>query len=563
MLQVFFTVRLMMAAHFETGTMASPQHYSSRTLNQLGLVAAMVDELGIVEWMDRLLPKNQEKQIVSYGQAVKAMILNGLGFNQRTLYLTPHFFQDKPVGRLLGEGIEAQHLNDDLLGRTLDAIFQYGPTVLYSQLAVQSVFRLGLLCRFGHLDATSFHVDGRYNSDAAPEEESSVIHMTRGYSRDHRPDLNQVVVQLISERQAGIPLLMEPLSGNNSDKDSFRETVKAHVSQLNREVGLEYLIADSALYTSETLGEMQGFYWITRVPETLNLAQFLIQATAPELTKNREQSNFISLGAVYAGTRQRWVIVYSPEAYQRAIKTVSKAALQQTSAELKAFEHLCRQTFSCETDARNALSELEKKLKYTNVSESRIIRQPRYCGPGRPAQSKVPDYQTYRIEGGLASRLELHQQRLQRKSCFILATNQQDLEALSNEELIKAYKDQQKVERGFRFLKDPLFMASTLFLKSPERIMALMMVMTLCLLVYAALEHRIRQSLIQAQQTFPNQVGQMISNPTARWVFQFFSGIHVLIIEHMQTLILGINQYHWLLLKLLGEPYEKIYSGDG
>jgi transposase len=134
---------------------------------------------------------------------------------------------------------------------------------------------------------------------------------------------------------------------------------------------------------------------------------------------------------------------------------------------------------------------------------------------------------------------------------------------LSNEELIKAYKDQQKVERGFRFLKDPRFMASTLFLKSTERIMALMMVMTLCLLVYAALEHRIRQSLIQAQQIFPHQVGQPISNPTARWVFQFFAGIHVLVIGHMQTLILNMNQYHWLLLKLLGEPYEKIYSGDG
>ncbi len=157
-------------------------------------------------------------------------------------------------------------------------------------------------------------------------------------------------------------------------------------------------------------------------------------------------------------------------------------------------------------------------------------------GRGRPAKQRLPDYQTYRIEGQLASRLELHQQRLHRESCFILATNQQDLEALSDEDLSKTYKDQQKVERGFRFLKDPLFMASTLFLKSPERIMALMMVTTLCLLVYAALEHRIRQSLIQAQQTFPNQVGQPISNPTARWVFQLFAGIHVLIIAHMQTL---------------------------
>ena len=81
-----------MAAPIETGTMASPEHYSSRILNHLGLVSAMVDELGIVDWIDQILPKNQEKQMVSYGQAVKAMLLNGLGFNQRTLYLTPHFF---------------------------------------------------------------------------------------------------------------------------------------------------------------------------------------------------------------------------------------------------------------------------------------------------------------------------------------------------------------------------------------------------------------------------------------------------------------------------------------
>ena len=552
-----------MAAHIETGTMASPHHYSSRMLDHLGLVSAMVDELGIVDWMDRVLPKDQEKQIVSYGQAVKAMILNGLGFHQRTLYLTPHFFQDKPVERLLGEGIDARHLNDDLLGRTLDAIFQYDPTMLYSQLAAQAVSRLGVLCRFGHLDATSFHVDGEYNSAVAPAEDSRVIHITPGYSRDHRPDLNQVVLQLIAERQAGIPLLMEPLGGNNSDKTSFRETVKAHVDQLNREVGLEYLIADSALYTAETLSEMNGFYWITRVPETLELARFLIHSTAPELMRNRAQSSFISVGTRYADIPQRWVVVYSPEAYQRARKTVHKASLHQTSAEGKAFEQLCRQTFSCEADAHKALSELAKKLKSTFVSEARIIGQPRYRRSGRPAKNQLPDSQTYRIEGGLASRLELHQQRVQRKSCFILATNQQDLAALSNEELIKAYKDQQKVERGFRFLKDPLFMASTLFLKSTERIMALMMVMTLCLLVYAALEYRIRQSLLQAQQTFPNQVGQPISNPTARWVFQFFAGIHVLVINHIQTLILNMNQYHWLLLKLLGEPYEKIYSGDG
>ena len=75
-----------MAAHIETGTMASPHHYSSRMLDHLGLVSAMVDELGIVDWMDRVLPKDQEKQIVSYGQAVKAMIsVQDKNFNKLNL----------------------------------------------------------------------------------------------------------------------------------------------------------------------------------------------------------------------------------------------------------------------------------------------------------------------------------------------------------------------------------------------------------------------------------------------------------------------------------------------
>jgi transposase len=138
---------------------------------------------------------------------------------------------------------------------------------------------LGLECRFGHLDSTSFHTEGQYNSELEPV--AGVVHITRGYSRDHRPDLNQVVLQLIVERQAGIPLLMEPLNGNSSDKVSFRDTIKAHISQLQTEVGLEYLGADSALYTAETLPQMQGFFWFSRVPDTLSLARALIQTVAP------------------------------------------------------------------------------------------------------------------------------------------------------------------------------------------------------------------------------------------------------------------------------------------
>ena len=164
--------------------------------------------------------QDKDKRTVSLGQAVKGMILNGLGFANRALYLTPQFFSDKPVEQLVGEGITAEHLNDDVLGRALDAIYDYDPNILYPQLAAPAVEHLGLLSRFGHLDSTGFHTDGQYNCNEEPQE--GVIRITKGYSRDHRPDLNQVVLQLICERQAGIPLMMETLSANNSDKTSFR-----------------------------------------------------------------------------------------------------------------------------------------------------------------------------------------------------------------------------------------------------------------------------------------------------------------------------------------------------
>ena len=126
------------------------------------------------------------------------------------------------------------------------------------------------------MDSTSFLTFGQYNSSEEPEDD--VIHITKGYSRDHRPDLNQVVLQLICERQAGIPLLMETLNGNNSDKDSFSKTISAHIKQMRNDFKLEYVIADSALYVADTLFDMGDFLWISRVPETLTLACDIILA---------------------------------------------------------------------------------------------------------------------------------------------------------------------------------------------------------------------------------------------------------------------------------------------
>ena len=106
-------------------------------------------------------------------------------------------------------------------------------------------------------------------------------------------------------------------------------------------------------------------------------------------------------------------------------------------------------------------------------------------------------------------------------------------------------------------------MASTLFLKPPTRIMALMAVMTLCLMVYAALEHRIRQGSARQSQAFPDQKGRPTERPTARWVFQSFIDIHVLLVASLTEVVLNLKTHHRALLALLGERYVAVYSNSG
>jgi transposase len=102
----------------------------------------MFDELGIAEVIDTATQQNPEMRLVTAGQAVKAMVLNGLGFVNQQLYLVPHFFQNKPTSRLIAPAIKASHLNDDTLGRALDTLYAFGVTALYSLIAATAAQRL-------------------------------------------------------------------------------------------------------------------------------------------------------------------------------------------------------------------------------------------------------------------------------------------------------------------------------------------------------------------------------------------------------------------------------------
>jgi transposase len=168
------------------------------------------------------------------------------------------------------------------------------------------------------------------------------------------------------------------------------------------------------------------------------------------------------------------------------------------------------------------------------------------------AKDAQPSRQCQRSAGNVSSPFPSISSALpqeeQRRACFIVATNILEETSLSDEELVGSYKQQGSVERGFRFLTDPLFLASSVFVKKPERIVALGFIMVLCLLVYRFAESRLRTQLNQTGQTLPNKLGHPdVHADDAALVFQCFEGIdllHVWTAAGRTCLVLHLQSFH-------------------
>jgi len=538
-----------------------------KNMDHLGLIAGMIDELKIAESIDEALPTLSKSKNLSYGESVKAMILNGLGYANKQLYLTPLFFKDKPLKRLFGRDVDASWFNDDTLGRTLDKLFEQGVSELYEKIAKKSLEVLGITPSTIHLDSTSFHLDGEYkNQDVQSQENENEnkkvpVYLTQGYSRDHHPSLNQVVLNLIVEHQAGIPIWMKPSDGNQIDTQAFGEIVKNHIASLTDATNTKIkIISDAALFTSKTIQEFKknNMLFISRVPTKVKQAKEILQNYNKEefvcLNKNYQA---ISYTVEYEGIEQQWILYKSTHAKIREDKTIQKEYYKKQEIEAKLVAKLQRTAYFCEADAKQSLEEKTAQLECTTIKAKKLTSKPKYKTKGRPKPDAPADHYEYYWELETEPNEEYLKQKQQQKSgLFILSTN--DI-TLSAQELLDEYKSQQRVERGFRFLKSPQFLSDAMFLKSPKRIEAMLMIMTLSLLVYSALEYKIRSELKIQNKTFPNQIGKPVQNPTTRWVFENFFAIHLLLLAGNEQII-GLNERHRLILGLLGDAYMQFYG---
>ena len=487
----------------------------------------------------------QPGEIVSPGHAVKAMLLNGLGLVSAPLYLFSKFFEGKATEHLIGQGIKPEHLNDDRLGRVLDKLYLSGLSQTFTIIAAAAAEKFHVCLDTVHLDSSSFHLHGEYknslpsvlllaesenqgengevimNTDEVP----LPIYITYGYSRDHRPDLKQFILDLICSGDGGVPLFVKLADGNQVDSAVFGQILCDFKKQLNLDA---LFVADSALYTAKNLVIIKNFQWLSRVPLAVKQAKQLIsQLTDSDFIKSKISGyKWSQQCSDYAGITQRWLVVESVLRREADLRQLEKAVKKSETEAKQKIKQLSAQKFACGADAIDAAEQLSKKFKYHQLTQ---IKSREICPP-------KSSQQFYKVQADLEVDAGVIAGEIQKAGRFILATNVLDNNELSPDQMLDTYKQQQCAERGFSFLKDPLFFTDSVFIKSSERIESLALIMGLCLLVYTWAQRDLRSRLKQEEAFLKNQLGQPTNRPTLRWIFHCFQSVHLLTIESVQTI---------------------------
>ena len=527
---------------------------STLSLDHLGLVAGIFDELGISKVIDEAMPKTRNCKL-QHSAIIKGLVINGLGFTDRRLYIFPSYFEDLALEKLFGPGVAPEDFNEDTVGRTLDRINRFGSTKLFNLIAMNCMQKLAFGTHLLHVDTTSFSVHGQYEGDDC----RPAIELTLGHPKDGRWDLKQFVLSMVTN-QCGIPLFVQAHSGNKSDKKTLVETIEQLKSNLNFSDKI-YFVADSAFFSSENINLLgDNTLWITRVPSTVGEAKDLLNQDLEMKTCSDDRYSIFETSVNYGNIDQRWIVVDSRDMHARKAKTFDLQTAKGLVLARKSVKKLGNIVFACEADARKAadrwLSENPRFL-LRNVRTSMISRR---IGAkrGRPKKDESLDI-GYLIEADVELNEQVIASQRARLGRFVLASNDKNI---GGELMLQYYKGQNAVEKGFRFLKDKSFRVAEVYLKKEERIEALSMIMVLSLLIYSIAEWMLRNRLKETGETVLNQIGKPTKRPTLKWVFQKFRNINEAIIELKKSIhreIINIDDEQKKIVKLFGQECEKYY----
>jgi transposase len=478
------------------------------------LLGHLMQQMGLAETINKTVGEDGGDTLLDTGTVVAAMIHNLLGEGAIRLYRLGHFFADKPLPLLFpwSPQLDPGQLSDDRAGRVLDQLWEVGPQKVFSAVSQEVIKKYALDLKAVHVDTTSRSFYGAY-----ADQDPAVAQITYGYSKDHRPDLKQILFGVGTSRD-GVPVMAEACSGNQSDMTWNTRWIKAARGDLGlgKDKALVY-VADSALVTLHNLDALAEtrLDFISRLPERFGLAdQLMDEALAARQewekvgtiaeAKNAASYQVWETQRELYGRTYRFVVVYSSSLDERRLRALERGVAKEKKALEESLRELRGQDFVCAPDAQKVWERFVRKQspcwhKLTATVKGADVRVKR-TKRGRPRKDERPTTETvFHLETSMQRDDDRYERERQKCGMFVLISSLRDRDEWSGRDVLEEYKGQAGAERIFRFIKNPAWVGA-FCLKEPERIAAFGYVVLLAAMVYTLLERQVRRALAQPGQ---------------------------------------------------------------
>ncbi len=508
----------------------------------LTLAHSIIKKIGLTEYIDNTVLWDPAHWDVSPGNLALLLVLSTFSDIRTPLTHLEYRFEGIDLEFFLSTASRSASINSFKAGRALERIGKANPEKMYETLALSAVAQAGIPTERLHVDTTTISFYGEYDVEQlnlTKEEREELLQIERGYNKDGRPECKQVVVgQIVNE--SGVPILQKVQDGSTPDVN-WNAAAVSYLKEIQGK-GFQYgiFVADSKLVTHSLVESMNEpgsrISFVSRCPPNFEgkLAEHCI-------LRAYEKDSWEEFGTFQEGKK---AASYRGQCFQEevcgapmrllvleslALKEKAAAALEKSRDMLKPeIKKIGKKVFLCQADAEEEQKRFEK-LPCTKLYQCSWIveKETKEKWPrGRRKAGAVPKIEEkYRLRAKAISQKEKEAEYDLRKNSRIVLISNVGEEVAGNRKLPQTYKGQQVVENSFRELKSPS-MASVIYLKNPERIQALSMLLSFALLVRAIIQYRMREGLKKFKEKHPGEVlragwgGRNLERPTYKLLYE-------------------------------------------
>lgn len=554
----------------------------SELLGPLPVVNHILERLGVERLLERFVPHDDRRLKLAPATPPRLVVRN-LVLHREPVYALGRWaapFDPALLGLAPGE---AEQLNDDRVGRMLARLFDADRASFATRLVLDAIASFDIDVSQLHTDTTSIKFAGVYaDADGRTRGGKATPAVLRGHSKDHRPDLKQLVWSLTVTADGAVPICYRVADGNTNDDLLHIPVWDELVTMLGR---ADFLyVADSKLATRDNMDHIASRRgrFLSVLPATRKedgAFRDWIVDHAPDWNEalRRPARRYGEPGLVWhttpapwpsaEGYRIIWVrssakIDYDAEA-RRARIARGIAALNDLNQRLASPKTRVKTAVAAEDAARAALADAGAARWIAFAVETYEEERYRQAGPGRPnADTAYRKQVRTRHRITWQAREDVAARDAASDGCFPLITNDRDM---TDAELLGAYKYQPNNEKRHAQLKGAQLVAPV-FLKDPARIEGLLCCHFIAMLTQALLERETRNAMaargLRELSVYPEDRG--CAAPTAARVLDVFTGLtrHHLHNDgrHVKTFHPELNDLQRQILDLLAIP-PTAYTG--